>query len=817
MEEKRLELTNVVQTTKNPGLPAIDPIQTIDGARRVCIFLFHVDDHAFCGILDHKKKVVQVTSIPYHIRCQSNCVCLSLYVLQYSPTITPTARILSVISRPHSLYGYNGRSAVILVSLARPAPTSRIDTAVSRRRRRLPIIVPRYYTYCHRSLLPTYESTTTRRAATITTTTTATMSNKDNNSDDDDDDDDNNNNNNHKTIVEGSAKMCYPADQESTVFYNPVQVQNRDLSILMITLFAEQHQRAQTQQRRQEEQRKNTSASTDNNNNNKNNNNNNQQQQQQPQQTESPRKETQAAVAAAAAAAAADDDDNNKDNNGITILEALAASGLRSIRYWNEIPHVRHVTINDLELAAVERAHTNIKINNLQQHLLAKNVDVETVPVVVLSSSSSSSGSNNYNNNNNKNNAATTKLYRQQRPTGIRINHGDATHEMYISRRSQRKSKSEHLHAFDNNNNDPQRPQWDVIDLDPYGSASPFLDAAVQSIQNKGLLCITCTDMAALGGSHPETCYGRYTSMPIPRAGYLQELALRVLLYAAASSAARYGRTIHPILSVGMDFYVRVFLQVKDDKAGVNNLSLSIGHVYQSTQCPSFHIAPTGQMGGKKGNVYQPGRAPSLLQCTETGSAFKVAGPIWLGPLHDKEYITEALARLESKDTDDSVKPAMKWISTKDRLRGLLMSCLEELDAAPLFYKLPDLAKAMQCSVPPLLEFKAGLVNAGYEVSGYHKDPLAVKTNAPDSVVWDVMRAWYKKNKPIKDPPEGSVAQKIISKESSSIDVNFTIPESLRKGSNKRVARFPKNPQANWGPKSKASGHKRKADLSPEP
>lgn len=33
---------------------------------------------------------------------------------------------------------------------------------------------------------------------------------------------------------------------------------------------------------------------------------------------------------------------------GIHILDALAATGLRSVRYLKEIPHVRCVTINDL-------------------------------------------------------------------------------------------------------------------------------------------------------------------------------------------------------------------------------------------------------------------------------------------------------------------------------------------------------------------------------------------------------------------------------------------------------------------------------------
>ena len=66
--------------------------------------------------------------------------------------------------------------------------------------------------------------------------------------------------------------------------------------------------------------------------------------------------------------------------------------------------------------------------------------------------------------------------------------------------------------------------RFDVVDLDPYGTAAPFIDAAVQSVADngelnhrywqcyvasyftsKGLLCITCTDLAVLAGTnYPE-------------------------------------------------------------------------------------------------------------------------------------------------------------------------------------------------------------------------------------------------------------------------------------------------------------------------
>lgn len=66
-----------------------------------------------------------------------------------------------------------------------------------------------------------------------------------------------------------------------------------------------------------------------------------------------------------------------------------------------------------------------------------------------------------------------------------------------------------------------ERKRVDVVDLDPYGTAAPFIDAAVQCISDggayrtstvdrlldvsKGLLCITCTDLSVLAtNNYPE-------------------------------------------------------------------------------------------------------------------------------------------------------------------------------------------------------------------------------------------------------------------------------------------------------------------------
>lgn len=54
-----------------------------------------------------------------------------------------------------------------------------------------------------------------------------------------------------------------------------------------------------------------------------------------------------------------------------------------------------------------------------------------------------------------------------------------------------------------------------VIDLDPYGSAAPFIDTAVRTVADGGLICVTCTDLAVLCASYPESCYAKYSSVPL--------------------------------------------------------------------------------------------------------------------------------------------------------------------------------------------------------------------------------------------------------------------------------------------------------------
>lgn len=93
-------------------------------------------------------------------------------------------------------------------------------------------------------------------------------------------------------------------------------------------------------------------------------------------------------------------------------------------------------------------------------------------------------------------------------------------------------------------------------------------------------------------------------------------------------------------------------------------------------------------------------------------------------------------------------------------------------------------------------------VCAGYRVSSTHAKALGVKTDAPPEVIWDVMRAWIKKQgSESKGPPADSYGAAILSKEQT-IEVDFTRSASAASVSRvSKAIRFPLNPEANWGPK----------------
>ncbi|KAF4094423.1 hypothetical protein AMELA_G00015190 [Ameiurus melas] len=521
-----------------------------------------------------------------------------------------------------------------------------------------------------------------------------------------------------ETVVkEGKASVLFPGANQ--VFYNPVQEFNRDLTCAVLTEFTretlaqrgvhiivpgekdrvvvsltEEKNGKETEQA--EEKRDEREGET----------------------VQEERKEVEFKTAVV----------GERCEEGLCVLEGLAASGLRSIRFALEVPGLKRVTANDFSAKAADLITRNTHHNNVTHLMETQNRDASIL--------------------------------------------------MYEAR--------------------GKNARYDVIDLDPYGSPAPFLDAAVQAVSEGGLLCITCTDMAVMAGNSGETCYSKYGSVSV-KSKYCHEMALRIILHSLDQRANVYQRYIQPLLSVSVDFYIRVFIRVRTGQATVKNSASKQALVYNCVGCGAFHLQRMGKKTSQGKNMkYSAATGPPVGEsCPYCGQRHQLGGPIWAEPIHDVEFVQKVLRAVSGNPSR---------FGTSKRIEGVLSMVTEELQDVPLYYVLDQLSSTIHCNTPSMLQFRSAVLNAGYRVSLSHACKNAVKTNAPAAVLWDIMRCWEKKN-PVKRErlSETSPAYRILSTEPI-VQACFDVRDDANPQSRKRhLTRFQENPQANWGPKARAN------------
>jgi tRNA (guanine26-N2/guanine27-N2)-dimethyltransferase len=253
-----------------------------------------------------------------------------------------------------------------------------------------------------------------------------------------------------------------------------------------------------------------------------------------------------------------------------------------------------------------------------------------------------------------------------------------------------------------NANVDLHRNRYDVVDIDPFGTPIPFVDAAVGGTRR--LMCVTATDTAPLCGAHFEAGVRRYSTVP-RNTEYHAEMGVRVLLSALVRTAARYDVAARPILSHATRHYVRAYLELENRAGDANDVIDQLGYVHHCQHCLYREHGA--------GLIAHPPRG-----CPHCGEPQIVtAGPIWLGPTSVPGFVAETRDQV-----DDSMGRA-------DRSRSLLRTIEGELDT-PTHYDQHRLCKQWNRSAAPMDEFLESLREAGYEASLTHYGGTTFKTDA---------------------------------------------------------------------------------------
>src|SRR3989344_383600 len=80
---------------------------------------------------------------------------------------------------------------------------------------------------------------------------------------------------------------------------------------------------------------------------------------------------------------------------------------------------------------------------------------------------------------------------------------------------------------------------FDYIDIDPFGTPNPFLDAACKRLAREGIMAVTATDTSALAGTYPQACIRKYWAVP-KKDAIMHETGLRILIRKIQLVGAQY-------------------------------------------------------------------------------------------------------------------------------------------------------------------------------------------------------------------------------------------------------------------------------------
>ncbi len=320
-----------------------------------------------------------------------------------------------------------------------------------------------------------------------------------------------------------------------------------------------------------------------------------------------------------------------QEDREINICDLFGGSGIRGVRYKNEIDGVGEVAINDISETANHYERHNIELNGLS--------DVE--------------------------------VYQHDASMFLRMKRGE----------------------------------FNVIDIDPFGTPSPFLDSAGYCARRNSLLCVTATDTSALCGTYEEPCIRKYNSKPY-KSEYCHENGIRILAGFVALTLSKYAKYIEVKMSHNTEHYMRLYLEIKKGSKRTDESLKNLGYISHCKHC--LHRQTSNGLASPIDDV-----------CPVCGEKLIHAGPLWLGSIQDKEFIQKMIDEAENKK-----------INTEKEALKLLNKCLVEADAPVSFYDVHSICKSLKVSAPKFDLILDELEKNGFKAIRTHFNPIGIKSDA---------------------------------------------------------------------------------------
>jgi tRNA (guanine26-N2/guanine27-N2)-dimethyltransferase len=246
--------------------------------------------------------------------------------------------------------------------------------------------------------------------------------------------------------------------------------------------------------------------------------------------------------------------------------------------------------------------------------------------------------------------------------------------------------------------------RYDLVDIDPFGSPMPFLNAACKSV--KHLLLITATDTAPLCGAHTGGLRN-YGAQPL-NTEYHAEMGTRILLGAVTRELGRYDKAIQPLLSYASAHFIRLIVRVERGAKKADACMQRLGFIAHCFSCGHrFAFSCSDMLKMRIEN-----------KCRICGRKMRIAGPLYISAIKEKAFCERVHEELGKRELGKK-KEAMK----------IVHACIHELDI-PFYYEHHALCKALKVPPPSISSLIEALHSNGFSASRTQFSDTAIKTDA---------------------------------------------------------------------------------------
>ena len=241
--------------------------------------------------------------------------------------------------------------------------------------------------------------------------------------------------------------------------------------------------------------------------------------------------------------------------------------------------------------------------------------------------------------------------------------------------------------------------RFDYLDVDPFGSPTPFLDAAARSVRPGGILAVTSTDTACLCAVYPKTCFRKYGSV-VFKTEYRKEVGVRILAKKVIEVGAQHCLALEPVFAYVMGGSFRVYFLVAKGARRADEVLGSIGFILHCERCLFRRTAHLGES--------PEGR------CQRCQSRLRLIGPLFIG----------RLCRAELGE--------MMLSAATGRIRSLIKLIVDEnAVGTPWYYTVSALSSRLKAPTPRMDSLIDALRQRGYSAVRTHYDWAGIKMNAP--------------------------------------------------------------------------------------